>query len=88
MNPSPATTTAPAYLSAAQAAARLGISRSLFFRLAKDYARSAGRLGIGPAAYFSPRAPRWNIADLEKCARRYQRQQTPAKDARHSNFNG
>lgn len=71
--PAPAIT-APAYLSAAQAAQRLSISRALFFRLARDYDRSAGAVGIGPAYYFTPRAPRWSVAALDRCAARYTRQ--------------
>jgi hypothetical protein len=75
-------TTRPGYMSATQAAAYLSVSRSLFFELVKDYASSAGRLGIGPTYYPSPRAPRWKVADLDRCMARYARQ--PAAQERLS----
>jgi hypothetical protein len=73
MTPAATMQTAPGYLSPTLAAAYLGLSRTMFFKLAKDYRRSSGRLGIGPAHYFSARCVTYARADLDKCAARYKR---------------
>jgi hypothetical protein len=73
MTPAVTTQRDVGYLSPALSAAYLGISRTVFFKLARDYRRSAGRIGIGPAFYFSARSVVYARADLDKCAKRYQR---------------
>jgi len=73
MSPAATTKQDPGYLSPTLAAAYLGISRTVFFRLARDYRRTTGRIGIGPAIYFGARSVVFARADLDKCAARYKR---------------
>lgn len=73
MSPAATTKQDPGYLPPALAAAYLGISRTVFFRLARDYRRSSGRIGIGPAVCFGARSVVYARAALDKCAKRYQR---------------
>lgn len=61
------------YLDAREARRYLGLSKDMFYALAAEFRRTAGRSGLGPALYFSERVVKWFRPDLDRCAHRFTR---------------